>query len=83
MKKNAEMKSSKLFRSVTVVILFILLVGCTSRSDRILSQERGPDNRCHMKIETYGNATTLADREVIDYYGPCDELPERRPVKSE
>ena len=77
------MKSSKLFRSVTVVILFISLVGCTARSDRILLKERGADNRCHMKIETYGDATTLSDREVVDYYGPCDERPERRPVKSE
>ena len=77
------MKSSNLFRSATVVILFIPLLGCTSRSDRVLSQERGADNRCHTKLETYGNATTLSDREVVDYYGPCDERPERRPVKSE
>ena len=77
------MKSSKLTRSVSVVILFVSLVGCTSRYERILLKERGADNRCHMKIERYNDPTTLYDREVVDYYGPCDERPEQRPLNLE
>jgi hypothetical protein len=74
------MKSSKLFRLVTFVILLVSLVGCTAHGDRILLKERGADNRCHMKIE---RSTTLSDREVVDYYGPCDERPDRRPLNPE
>jgi hypothetical protein len=36
---------------------------------------QGEDNRCHMKIETYGDPNMPTEREVVDYYGPCDERP--------
>ena len=83
MGKNAEMKSSKLFWLVTALILLVSLVGCTARGDRILLNERGADNRCHMKIERSGDPANLSNREVVDYYGPCDERPDRRSLKPE
>lgn len=55
-----------------------LLVGCAAQPDRILYREEGPDNRCHMKIETYGDPNVPAEREIVDYHGPCDERPVRR-----
>jgi hypothetical protein len=77
------MKSSKFFCSVSVAMLFVSFIGCTGQPDRILLKERGADNRCHMKIERDGDPTMLSDREVVDYYGPCDERPERRTLKPE
>jgi hypothetical protein len=77
------MKFSKLFWLVTVLILLVSLVGCTARGDRVLLKERGADNRCHMKIERSGDPTNLSNREVVDYYGPCDERPDRRSLKPE
>jgi len=56
-------------------ILFALLTGCTAAPDRILLKEQGDDNRCHMKIETYGDPLMPTERQVVDYYGPCDERP--------
>jgi hypothetical protein len=50
-------------------------MGCTAEPDRILMKVHGEDNRCHMKIETYGDPTMPTEREVVDYYGPCDERP--------
>ena len=73
------MKSTKLMGSV--VILFASFVGCTAAPDRILLKERGDDNRCHMKIETAGDPTRPTEREVVDYYGPCDERPPKRPSR--
>jgi hypothetical protein len=48
-----------------------------SAPDRILLKERGDNNRCHMKIATYGDPAMPTEREVVDYYGPCDERPSR------
>ena len=59
-------------------VFFLSLIGCTAAPDRILLKERGPDNRCHMKIETYGDPNMPTEREVVDYYGPCDERPSAR-----
>ena len=62
------------------ILLFLSLIGCTAAPDRILLKEQGEDNRCHMKIETYGDPNMPTEREVVDYYGPCDERPgPRRP----
>jgi hypothetical protein len=70
------MKSTKLIGSP--VILFASFVGCTAAPDRILLKEEGENNRCHMKIETYGDPNRPTEREVVDYYGPCDERPSKR-----
>ena len=58
-------------------ILFALLAGCTAAPERILLKEQGDDNRCHMKIETYGDPLMPTERQVVDYYGPCDQPPSK------
>ncbi len=57
------------------IVLFLSFMGCTAQPDRILMKVQGEDNRCHMKIETYGDPLMPTEREVVDYYGPCDERP--------
>ena len=62
------------------LVLLLSIIGCTAGPDCILLKEQGEDNRCHMKIETYGDPNMPTEREVVDYYGPCDERPRpRRP----
>lgn len=58
-----------------LIVFFLSLTGCTAAPDRILLKEQGEDNYCHMKIETYGDPNMPTEREVVDYYGPCDERP--------
>ena len=57
------------------IMLLLSFMGCTAEPDRILMKVQGEDNRCHMKIETYGDPSMPTEREVVDYYGPCDERP--------
>jgi len=61
--------------SGAMLILFASLVGCTAAPDRILSKEYAGYNYCHMKVETGSDAANPSQREVIDFYGPCDETP--------
>ena len=58
-----------------LIVLFLSFTGCTAEPDRILMKVQGEDNRCHMKIETYGDPSKPTEREVVDYYGLCDERP--------
>jgi len=58
-----------------MIILFASLVGCTAVPDRILMKEYAGYNYCHMKVETGGDPSMPTQREVIDFYGPCDERP--------
>lgn len=60
------------------ILPVLSFIGCTAQPDRILLKEQGEDNYCHMKIETYGDPTMPTEREVVDYYGPCDERPPPR-----
>jgi hypothetical protein len=60
--------------SGAMLILFASLVGCTAAPDRILYKEYAGYNYCHMKVET-GDPANPSQREVIDFYGPCDETP--------
>jgi len=62
----------------SIIWLFFLLLtvaGCTAQRDRVLLREYAGNNYCHMKIETYGDPLNPTEREVRDYYGPCDERP--------
>jgi hypothetical protein len=59
----------------SMIILLASLVGCTAAPDRILLKEYAGNNYCHMKIETSGDPTMPTQRDVIDFYGPCDERP--------
>lgn len=52
--------------------------GCTAEPDRILMKRHAGNNYCHMKIETHGDPNRPGEREVVDYYGPCDERPSPR-----
>ena len=52
-----------------------LLVGCTAAPDRIVYKEYAGYNYCHMKVETGTDPANPSQREVIDFYGPCDERP--------
>lgn len=61
-----------------VIPLILSFMGCTAQPDRILLKEQGENNQCHMKIETYGDPARPTEREVVDYYGPCDERPPPR-----
>jgi hypothetical protein len=58
-----------------LTILFAGLVGCTSAPDRIIYKEYAGYNYCHMKIETSSDPANPTQREVIDFYGACDEHP--------
>ena len=60
---------------VLLTILFAGVVGCTAAPDRILYKEYAGYNYCHMKIETSGDPTMPTQREVVDFYGACDEHP--------
>jgi hypothetical protein len=53
-------------------ILFASLAGCTAQRDRILYQRHAGYNYCHTKVETSGDPLVPTEREVVDYYGPCD-----------
>ena len=68
----------KLATFSVLVTLSLSFTGCTAAPDRILLKEQGEDNYCHMKIETYGDPANPTEREVVDYYGPCDERPAPR-----
>ena len=60
---------------VLLTILFAALVGCTAAPDRIIYKEYAGYNYCHMKIETSSNPANPIQREVVDFYGACDERP--------
>jgi hypothetical protein len=59
--------------SGAMLILFASLVGCTAAPARILYKEHAGYNYCHMKVESSSDSANPSQREVIDFYGPCDE----------
>ena len=63
--------------SGAMLILFASLVGCTAAPDRIVYKEYAGYNYCHMKVETSPEPGNPMQREVIDFYGACDERPSR------
>ena len=50
------------------------LAGCTAQRDRIIYQRHAGYNYCHTKIETAGDPLMPTEREIVDYYGPCDKF---------
>jgi hypothetical protein len=60
---------------VLLAILLAGLVGCTAAPDRIIYREYAGYNYCHMKVETSPNPGNPMEREVVDFYGACDEHP--------
>ena len=62
--------------SGAMLILFASLVGCTAAPrDRIVYKEYAGYNYCHMNVETSTEPGNPMRREVIDFYGACDETP--------
>ena len=61
--------------SGAMLILFASPVGCTAAPDRIVYKEYAGYNYCHMKVETSPEPGNPMRREVIDFYGACDERP--------
>jgi hypothetical protein len=58
---------------VLFAILSAFLAGCAVERDRIIYQRYAGYNYCHTKVETAArNPVRPGDREVVDYYGPCD-----------
>ena len=60
----------------TLAIFFASMAGCTATTpDRVLYRQYAGYGYCHMKVETAGDPFKPTEREVVDFYGPCDELP--------
>ena len=63
-------------RHIFSVALFSVLcasfAGCTAQRDRIIYQRHAGYNYCHTKVETAGDPLMPTEREIVDYYGPCD-----------
>jgi hypothetical protein len=54
-------------------LLFAFLAGCTARGgNRIIYQRHAGYNYCHTKAEIPSDSPRPGDREIVDYYGPCD-----------
>ena len=53
-------------------ILCASLAGCTAEGNRIIYQRHAGYNYCHTKVEIPGDPLRPTEREVVDYYGPCD-----------
>lgn len=66
----------KLLNSITLLAVIVVpIIGCTATPDRVLYREYAGHGNCHMKIETAGDPYRPTEREVVDYYGPCDARP--------
>jgi hypothetical protein len=59
-------------------MLLTLIAACTAEPDRVLMRRYAGYGYCNMKIETAGDPSRPTEREVVDYYGPCDERPTPR-----
>ena len=53
-----------------LMALFLSFMGCTAAPDRILMKEQGEDNRCHMKLETYGDRPCRPNARLSIITGP-------------
>jgi hypothetical protein len=56
----------------------IFLASCASQPDRVLMRRHATQDYCHMKVETRGDPSMPTEREVVDYYGHCDDRPSPR-----
>ena len=62
-----------IFSAALFSILCASLAGCTAaRGDRVIYQRYAGYNYCHTKVETAGDPLMPTEREIVDYYGPCD-----------
>jgi hypothetical protein len=61
-----------------VAVTLTFASACTAEPDRVLMRRYAGYGYCNMKIETAGDPSRPTEREVVDYYGPCDERPTPR-----
>jgi hypothetical protein len=61
-------------RYVVLAAILYTLAGCATERNRIIYQRHaGYNNYCHTKVETSArDAASPGDREIVDFYGPCD-----------
>jgi hypothetical protein len=62
-------------------ILSASLAGCTAVGDRVIYRRYAGHNYCHTKVETAGDPLMPTEREVVDYYGPCDAFDDASHVR--
>jgi len=55
-----------------LIALLGSLIGCTVDRDRVLYRRYAGYNYCHMKVETTADPARPGERDIIDFYGPCD-----------
>jgi hypothetical protein len=68
-----EIAVMKYFASVALfLVLCASLAGCAAQRDHIIYQRHAGYNYCHTKVETAGNPLMPNERDIVDYYGPCD-----------
>jgi hypothetical protein len=73
------MNVKQTIRTLGLLAMFLGLVSaCTAEPDRVLMRRYAGYGYCNMKIETAGDPSRPTEREVVDYYGPCDERPTPR-----
>ncbi len=60
-------------RYVAFFAILYSIAGCSAERDRIIYQRHaGYDNYCHTKVETSARNGRPGEREIVDFYGPCD-----------
>jgi hypothetical protein len=60
-------------RYVAFFAILYSLAGCAVERDRIIYQRHaGYNNYCHTKVETSRDTARPGDRDIVDFYGPCD-----------
>jgi hypothetical protein len=63
----------KYFGLMALFSAVLALAGCTAERDRVIYQRYAGHNYCHTKVETSSNSPYRpGEREIVDYYGPCD-----------
>jgi hypothetical protein len=65
-----------LFALATAPLMF--LAACTSQPDRVIMRRYAGHDYCHMKVDSRGDPNMPTEREVVDYYGHCDDRPTAR-----
>jgi hypothetical protein len=70
--RKGDSKMKHIGFMASLIILSAWLAGCIATSDRVLYRRNAGYNYCHMKVETAGDPIMPTEREIIDFYGPCD-----------
>ena len=65
-------------RLALAIAPLMFLAGCTSQPDRVIMSRHAGYDHCHMKVESRGDPSMPTEREVVDYYGHCDDRPTPR-----